>query len=149
MCRENDFRLNTDSIKSHSTLYSFGNFSIRQYDNSTNWHSVIWSFGKSTIRWNDVSEKWRGPIRYLIYFHIFVAQWTATSYECEDEPIVYYPHSVEFIVINFKKKNIIPLHDLIVFQYIFSTCQQAFSFSHKIQFIYFSIYLFPSRGLCT
>ena len=27
------------------------------------------------------------------------------------------------------------------FQYTLSTCQQAFSFSHKIQFIYFPIYL--------
>ena len=48
--------------------------------------------------------------------------------------------SVEFIVINFKKGNIISLHDFLVFQYILSTCQQAFSFSHKIQFIYFPIY---------
>ena len=47
---------------------------------------------------------------------------------------------MEFIVINFKKKNIISLHDLLVFQYTLTTCQQAFSFSHKIQFIYFPIY---------
>ena len=33
---------------------------------------------------------------------------------------------------NFEKKNIISLHDLLVFQYTLSTCQQAFSFSHKI-----------------
>ena len=51
-----------------------------------------------------------------------------------------YPHSVEFIVINFKKKNIISLHDLLFSQYTLTTCIQGFSFSHKIQFIYFHIY---------
>ena len=39
------------------------------------------------------------------------------------------------------KKNIISLHDLLVCQYTFSTWQQAFSFCHKIQFIYFAIYI--------
>ena len=60
MCRENDVRLNTDSMKWHSTLYSFGNFNVQQYDDSINWHSTIWRFGKTTIRWNDVSGKWYG-----------------------------------------------------------------------------------------
>ena len=56
---------------------------------------------------------------------------------------------MEFIVINFKKKNIISLHDLLLCQYtlcIVHTRQQAFSFSHKIQFIFPQI--FPSPGLC-
>ena len=45
----------------------------------------------------------------------------------------------QFIIINFKK-NFISLHDFLVFQYTLTTCQQAFSFSHKIQFIYFPVY---------
>ena len=57
MCQENDVRQNTDWIKCHSTLYSFGNFTIRQYDDSTNWNSTIWRFSKMTIRWNEVSGK--------------------------------------------------------------------------------------------
>ena len=61
MCRENNVRLNNDSMKWHSTLYSFWNFAIRQYDDSTNWHWTTWRFGKTTIRWNDVSGKWCGP----------------------------------------------------------------------------------------
>ena len=60
--RENDFRLNADSIKWHSTLYSFGNFTIRQYDDWTNCYSTMWRFGETTIPWNDVSGKWYGPI---------------------------------------------------------------------------------------
>ena len=44
---------------------------------------------------------------------------------------------MEFSVINFKKKNIISVYDLLVCQYTLSTCQQAFSFSHKIQYIFF------------
>ena len=52
----------------------------------------------------------------------------------------YRPLSVEFIVINFKKGNIISLHDFLVFQYTLSTCQQAFSVSHQIQFIYLPKY---------
>ena len=55
--------------------------------------------------------------------------------ECEGESIIIRTLSVEFIVINFKKKNIISLHDLLFFQYTLTTCQQAFSFSHKIHFI--------------
>ena len=46
--QENDVRLNTDSIKRHSTLYRFGNFTIRQHDDSTN-----------GIRRHDVSAKRR------------------------------------------------------------------------------------------
>ena len=61
MCRENDVRLNTNSITWNSTLYSFGNFTIRQYDDSTNWHSTTWLFDKTTIPWNDLSGKWCGP----------------------------------------------------------------------------------------
>ena len=40
----------------------------------------------------------------------------------------------------FKKKKHISTWSLCI-QYTVSTCQKAFSFSHKIQFIYFPIYL--------
>ena len=60
LCRGTDVRLNTYSRKWYSTLYRFGNFTIRQYDDSTNWYST-WNFGKMTNRWNDVSEKWCDP----------------------------------------------------------------------------------------
>ena len=51
-----------------------------------------------------------------------------------------YPHPVCGIDrYQFKKKNISTWSPC--FQYTLSTCQQAFSFSHKIQFIYFPIYL--------
>ena len=63
-----------------------------------------------------------------------------TLYECEGESIIIRTLSVKFIVINFNKNNIISLHDLLVCQYTFSTCQQAFSFSHEIQYTYFPIY---------
>ena len=57
MCRETDVRVNTDSRKWYSTLYSFGNFATREYGDSTN-DSTIWRFGKMTNLWNDVSGKW-------------------------------------------------------------------------------------------
>ena len=60
--------------------------------------------------------------------------------ECEGKSIIIRTLSVEFIVINFKKKDIFSLHDLLVCQYTLSTYQKAFSFSHKIHFIYFPIY---------
>ena len=50
-----------------------------------------------------------------------------------------YPHSVCGIYYYNLKKNI-SLHVLIVCQYTLSTCQQASSFRHKIQFIYLPIY---------
>ena len=59
MCRETDVRLNTYSRKWQSALYSFGNFTVREYDDSTRWHSTTWRFGKMTNQWNDVSGKWR------------------------------------------------------------------------------------------
>ena len=51
-----------------------------------------------------------------------------------------YPHPVCGIDhYQFKKKKVSTWSPC--FQYTLSTCQQAFSFSHKMQFIYFLIYL--------
>ena len=66
--RENGVRLNTDSIKWNSTLYSIGNFTIRQYDDSTNWHSTTWRFAKTTIRWKWLRENDVAP-NFLITYH--------------------------------------------------------------------------------
>ena len=71
---------------------------------------------------------------------------SASLYEYEGESIIIRTLSEEFIIVNFKKKNIISVHVLLVCQYTLSTCQQAFSFSHKIQFIYFPIYFL--LGVC-
>ena len=79
MCRETDVRLNADSRKWYSTLYNFGNFTIRRYDVSTNWFSTTWNFGKTTNRWNDVSGKWGGP--KFIYFYYFDLPYWIYSFE--------------------------------------------------------------------
>ena len=62
MCREIDVRLNTESINWYSTLYSFGNFTIRQY-------STI------DIRQHGVSAKRRfGKMMWLRYSPIKLYQ---------------------------------------------------------------------------
>ena len=64
MIWENDVRLNNDSEKCRSTLWSFANSTIRLCDDSVKWLSAIFfsakqRFGKIAFRQNDDSVKWR------------------------------------------------------------------------------------------
>ena len=56
--RENDDRLNKDSGKCRSALWSFANSTIRPCDDSVKWLLAIF-FGKTTIRRNCISAKRR------------------------------------------------------------------------------------------
>ena len=55
--RKNDVRLNNDSQKCRSALWSFANSTIRPCNDSVKWLSTIFCFGKITIRQNLISEK--------------------------------------------------------------------------------------------
>ena len=59
MFRENDVRLNNDSEKCRSALWSFANSTIRPYDDSVKWLSAIFFFAKTTIRHNCILAKRR------------------------------------------------------------------------------------------
>ena len=75
------------------------------------------------------------------HFFLYHAQIQSdTLYECEGISTIIRTLSAELIVINLKKKHISTWSPC--FQHPLSTCQQASSFSHKIQFIYFPIHLF-------
>ena len=56
--RKNDVRLNNDSEKFRSALWSFANSTIRPCDDSVKWHLEIFCLGKIGFRQNDDSMKW-------------------------------------------------------------------------------------------
>ena len=112
-------------------------------------------YNSNQLNWWPITP-WRNSWNVLLwlyrifhsYLHTCCIVDGITLYEFEGESITIRTLSVEFIVINFNKKNIISLHDLLVCQYTLSTCQQTLSFNHKIQYINIFPRIFPSRSLC-